>query len=397
MDRKRYVFSSLLTTSTPTTAQGATVLITLAQSAGCESDSASAACSSPPIVLLLPVCTVLFAVSCCCTKYTPRKQAKLLTSLCIFADSVLGLNDSEPAEPAPFPYGYVMGGLTILVFLVALWAIGVWLCYRCRRSRRNKQATQPLIIYSHAATPFVSGATTPTIPQTHLGVPSQSMHSMRARNGTTQWVNSPHTQQSMNAAEASAASASTWPNRTSMQSYTPLDTPGAKGSSTGGDSSLAEVYKAAFPTKAGCTTFAHTAMGLLAAPGPEASSECKQEYVQYQIDSLVGQVLLDGLVLQEGFRTRLLGGVHVPMSPYCIRVFNALELSIALELIRCSILCLLSSYWLHLTSFSLSPVWRCMHADHCIGDCSASFHPVSHIASLCLALGASHTALRSSC
>ena len=73
--------------------------------------------------------------------------------------------------------------------------------------------------------------------------------------------------------------------------------------------SLADAYQAAYPTQAGGTTFAATMASPQAAPAPGASSESKQEYVQYQIDSLKDGEVLDGLVLQQGLRTRLLGGV----------------------------------------------------------------------------------------
>jgi hypothetical protein len=71
---------------------------------------------------------------------------------------------------------------------------------------------------------------------------------------------------------------------------------------------LASLYQAAFPTRES-TMCASTAVGgPQQAPGPDASSECKQEYVQYQIDSLGAAEVLDGLILQQGLRTRLLGG-----------------------------------------------------------------------------------------
>lgn len=47
-------------------------------------------------------------------------------------------------------------------------------------------------------------------------------------------------------------------------------------------------------------------------PGPGASSAAEQEYVQYQIDSLEGREVLNGLVLQQGMHSRLLGGMHLP-------------------------------------------------------------------------------------
>jgi hypothetical protein len=70
----------------------------------------------------------------------------------------------------------------------------------------------------------------------------------------------------------------------------------------------ASVYQAAFPTRES-TLFVSTAVGgPQQAPGPDATSECKQEYVQYQIDSLGAAQVLGGLILQQGLRTRLLGG-----------------------------------------------------------------------------------------
>ena len=86
--------------------------------------------------------------------------------------------------------------------------------------------------------------------------------------------------------------------------------------------SLADVYQAAYPTQAGGTTFAATMAGPQAAPGPGASSESKQEHVQYQIDSLKDGEVLDGLILHQGLRTRLLGGTSSPFHPVlcCIQV-----------------------------------------------------------------------------
>jgi hypothetical protein len=80
---------------------------------------------------------------------------------------------------------------------------------------------------------------------------------------------------------------------------------------SGGGSQLSNVYQAAFPTRDSNTTFAATAVGSpQPAPGPGASSESIQEHVQYQIDSLGATEVLDGLKLQQGMRSRLLGGVY---------------------------------------------------------------------------------------
>jgi hypothetical protein len=76
----------------------------------------------------------------------------------------------------------------------------------------------------------------------------------------------------------------------------------------GGGLVLASVYQAAFPTRESTMCVSTAVRGPQQAPGPDASSECKQEYAQYQIDSLGSAEVLDGLILQQGLRTRLLGG-----------------------------------------------------------------------------------------
>lgn len=50
------------------------------------------------------------------------------------------------------------------------------------------------------------------------------------------------------------------------------------------------------------------------APAAGAAAEHMQEYVQYQLDSLGGNTLLNGLVLQQGQHSRLIGGMHNMLS-----------------------------------------------------------------------------------
>jgi hypothetical protein len=83
----------------------------------------------------------------------------------------------------------------------------------------------------------------------------------------------------------------------------------------GGVSVLASVYQAAFPTRESTLCVSTAVGGPQEAPGPDATSECKQEYVQYQIDSLGAGEVLDGLILQQGLRTRLLGGELLALLP----------------------------------------------------------------------------------
>jgi hypothetical protein len=76
---------------------------------------------------------------------------------------------------------------------------------------------------------------------------------------------------------------------------------------------LGGVYAAAYPTintVTGNTTYMTN--GPPTPPGPNASASTKQEYLQYQLDSLGHSEVLDGLVLQEGMHTRLLGGTVLP-------------------------------------------------------------------------------------
>jgi hypothetical protein len=116
----------------------------------------------------------------------------------------------------------------------------------------------------------------------------------------------------MHATVASAASApSTMHAQTMGSTQSSYMTTGGNNARKGPEVQLANVYQAGFPTQQGNTTFASTAAGdLQQAPGPGATSECKQEYLQYQIDTLGAAEVLDGLVLQQGLRSRLLGGEH---------------------------------------------------------------------------------------
>jgi hypothetical protein len=83
----------------------------------------------------------------------------------------------------------------------------------------------------------------------------------------------------------------------------------------GGGLMLANMYQAAFPTRESTMRMSTAVGGPQQAPGPDASSECKQEYVQYQIDSLGAAEVLDGLILQQGLRTRLVGGLLLLLLP----------------------------------------------------------------------------------
>jgi hypothetical protein len=76
---------------------------------------------------------------------------------------------------------------------------------------------------------------------------------------------------------------------------------------------LARLYQAAFPSRESTSVGTKTVAGAQQAPGPDASSECKQDYVQYQLDSLGAAEVLDGLMIQQGMRNRLLGGMFLSL------------------------------------------------------------------------------------
>ena len=82
---------------------------------------------------------------------------------------------------------------------------------------------------------------------------------------------------------------------------------------------LEGMYANAFPTNTSGDTFSASAvqparMSVMPAPAAGAAAEHMQEYVQYQLDSLGGNTLLNGLVLQQGQHSRLIGGMHNMLS-----------------------------------------------------------------------------------
>lgn len=235
------------------------------------------------------------------------------------------LPKSQPAEPDPrsnaksdgIGIGPIAGVVAAGVLILLAGVAGLLLVMRRKRRDANTASLRNALNQSpqdsqsrNEATPHNSNKP---------AADALSIHSSSGNEGTC--AGAAATQSSMHATDASTVSGTS--NRPGQQSCrlntSPMPpsqfTEGGTGTGftalTAAASELGDLYAASYPTRGGCTTFAETSVvgGPQEAPGPGATSQSKQEHVQYQVDSLGGKEVLDGLIVLQGLRTRLLGGV----------------------------------------------------------------------------------------